>query len=297
MRIPHTITKSGYYCHTKITLVPFSQLFIIRDLNKKKKFRSISPLPSKSSKPSINTTPLTQTLPTKSSNASSGSLSVGENKKVSNRPTKRKMKAETGKKAPTNTTEKTAPSLTVNKSNSPSPAISQHSSALLSMPTLQSISPIRSNNPTPEPQILPLSKKPKTSLSSDSSLSGSSSSSSSDSDSDSDMDQSNPSILPSNPQPQSMLQFTTAPPVTATTPTFTNVSHMASHVIPRISGQTQTDDNFGGSVAGAENLSDSSSSSSSDSDSSDEEEDGDSSGSDSSSDKKAGRENIQVSLL
>ena len=296
MRIPHTITKSGYYCHTKTLLVLFSQLFIIRDLNKKKKFRSISPLPLKYSKPSINTTPLTQTLPTKSSNATSGSLSVGENKKVSNRPPKRRMKAETGKKAPTNTTEKTAPSLTVNKSNSPSPAISQHSSALLSMPTLQSISPIRSNNPTPEPQTLPLSKKSKTSLSSDSSLSGSSSSSS-DSDSDSDMDQSNPSILPSNPQPQSMLQFTTAPPITATTPTFTNVSHIGSHVIPRISGQIQIDDNFGGNVAGAENLSDSSSSSSSDSDSSDEEEDGDSSGSDSSGDKKAGRENIQVSSL
>ena len=94
-----------------------------------------------------------------------------------------------------------------------------------------------------------------------------------------------------------MLQFTTAPPITATTPTFTNVSHIGSHVIPRISGQTQIDDNFGGNVAGAENLSDSSSSSSSDSDSSDEEEDGDSSGSDSSGDKKAGRENIQVSSL
>lgn len=132
------------------------------------------------------------------------------------------------------------------------------SSSLLTMPSLpESISPLRSNNPTPEPPLLippPPSKKIRTGSSSSNASSSSSDTDSSDLDVEfTTVQKPPPASFPSIPQ------FTSVPPVNVDVPAVTHGSHMTIGM-----GQTV------GTVAkgeGEANLSDSSSSS----DSSDDE--------------------------
>ncbi len=168
-----------------------------RDLTKKKKFRSTSPIPSKTV---LQSKPHSHAISTKNK----------AGKTIKRKSTKQDTKHEP--------TDKQQQQQFLSSNKAPPTSSISHL-----IPTT-SISPIRSNNPTPEPHPLPQPKIIKLSHSSNSDDSSSSSSDSSDSDSDVDQSNSFPPIQ----------QFTSAPPPATVMPIFLNSTSETSTMVPPV---------------------------------------------------------------